>query len=455
MNEPAPRAHPELNWFSPLPPERSGIAEFTSQLAPWILRKASARFVGQTSTSDFPYAAAALADLQPSDINRSRLNVFNIGNNASFHDRLWQISMTAGGVVILHDARLQHLFGGIYLTKRNSREQFCGVMRSVYGIAGEAAASLMADGRATPETVADQYPLVELALRGAAGAVVHSDEALRIVRERIDIPVVKLNLPYDAGEAPRHDPRVAGRRAEPMRILLFGHIGPNRRVATVFRALACVVGRVPLRVDLVGDVWDERKLRDQAQALGIGRILAFHGHVADAMLDRHLEHADLVVNLRWPTMGEASYSQLRAFRHGIATMVTRAGWYGELPDDAVIHIAPGDDGDAIADALLRLANDRDLLAAYGQRGRELLIRDHSPERYVDELLSFARSVSGSIRPSQEQLASRVARELADMPDVAIDMILGDIAQRLNGGRDALAAHGARGMPGRRPTPMRT
>lgn len=241
-----------------------------------------------------------------------------------------------------------------------------------------------------------------------------------------------------------------------MRILLFGHIGPNRRVATVFRALARVVDHVSLRVDLVGDVWDERKLRDQAQALGIARIVSFHGHVADTLLDRHLQHADLVVNLRWPTMGEASYSQLRAFEHGVATMVTRAGWYGELPDDAVIHIAPGDDGDAIADALLRLANDRDLLGAYGQRGRELLIRNHSPQGYVDELLSFARSVSGSIRPSQEQLASRVAHELADMPDAAIDMILGSIGQRANRGLDAPAAvirNGECGVGGPRRRPI--
>ena len=341
-----------------------------------------------------------------------------------------EASTTGAGVVVLHDARLQHLFGGLYLMKRKSRAEFVKIMQATYGVSGEAAANLMSDGRVSPEEVAEQFPLVELALRGAIGAVVHSAEAERIVRARVDIPVLKLNLPYAAG--PPCERRPARHASDPIRVVAFGHIGPNRRIESVLSALALTIPISPMHFDLIGDVSNERLLRDKAQQLGISRFVTFHGYLADGALDRHLCQADLVINLRWPTMGEASYSQLRSFGHGIATMVTRSGWYADIPEDVVIHIDPEREIEEIAAVFAKSRSMQDKLRELGDRGRQLLLRDHSPETYVAQLVQFALSLSGSTRPAEEALASTVARTLAIMPADSIGPMLSTLGQRLSG-----------------------
>ena len=405
-----------VNWFSPLPPERSGIAEFTAMLAPYLRQRATTRFIAQSlaAGSDAFPGGESLADVSQAAVNHAAANFFNIGNNAKFHEEIWQQSTAAAGIVILHDARLQHLFGGIFLQNRKDRGGYIALMRDTYGIAGEAAAHLMATGRASVETVAEAFPLVEVAVRGAAGVVIHSDEALRLIRERTQVPAIKLNLPYDAGPPPVYVRGIGDDAERPLRIVAFGHIGPNRSIDKVLRAVAGVRGVRACHLHLIGEVWNERQLRDLAQELGIGARLTFHGHLPDALLDDHLSRADLVVNLRYPTMGEASYSQLRSMRHAVPTLVSRAGWYGELPSDTVIHVTPGQEIAEVAEVLSALGAHAEEFRAIGERGRNLLVTDHAPAAYAEGAFAFAAEQARSIRPIAEALASKIAREVVPL-----------------------------------------
>ena len=44
---------------------------------------------------------------------------------------------------------------------------------------------------------------------------------------------------------------------------------------------------------------------------------------------------DVLVNLRYPTMGETSGSVIRALGLAKPLLVSDVGWFSELPDDAV------------------------------------------------------------------------------------------------------------------------
>jgi glycosyltransferase involved in cell wall biosynthesis len=191
----------------------------------------------------------------------------------------------------------------------------------------------------------------------------------------------------------------------------FGHIGPNRRIDKILRAIAGVRSKRACHLHLIGDVWNERLLRDLAQELGIGTRLTCHGHLSDALLDDQLSLADLVVNLRYPTMGEASFSQLRSMKHAVPTLVSRAGWYSELPSDTVIHVTPGQEIAEVAEVLSALGAHAEEFRAIGERGRRLLVTDHAPAAYVEGALAFATEQAHSIRPIAEALASKIARDV--------------------------------------------
>ena len=47
---------------------------------------------------------------------------------------------------------------------------------------------------------------------------------------------------------------------------------------------------------------------------------------------------DVLVNLRYPTMGETSGSVIRALSLGKPLVVSDVGWFAELPDDVVLKV---------------------------------------------------------------------------------------------------------------------
>jgi len=90
---------------------------------------------------------------------------------------------------------------------------------------------------------------------------------------------------------------------------------------------------------------------------GIGdRVVAIDWSPVDA-LDRQIAACDVVVNLRHPNMGETSGIANRTLAAPRPLVVSTGGWFDELPDEAVIRVAPGDDeATDLADVLVRLGD---------------------------------------------------------------------------------------------------
>jgi len=68
--------------------------------------------------------------------------------------------------------------------------------------------------------------------------------------------------------------------------------------------------------------------------LGIGSNVKFHGRLSDERFKKLLSEMDLLISLRYPTMGETSGVVTRALQMGIPVIVNDIGWYSELPDFA-------------------------------------------------------------------------------------------------------------------------
>ncbi len=48
------------------------------------------------------------------DLNSGSITIYNIGNNAQYHARIWETSTQHPGIVVLHDYHLHHFFAGIF-----------------------------------------------------------------------------------------------------------------------------------------------------------------------------------------------------------------------------------------------------------------------------------------------------------------------------------------------------
>lgn len=404
-----------INWFSPLPPAKTDIAHFTTRLLPALTSAADV-----TLWTDQPTWVRELERrvevrrfrtdrLHFPDLNRADLNIFNIGNNPLFHGGIWQVSRALSGVVILHDFRLHHFFDGIFRVKRRDLNAYLAVMKKYYGEAGrrDAAICFQQDAR-NIDQMADRYPLTEFALENSLGVIVHTREAFAQLSNEGARPVAYAPLPFPT----RHSPPSKGDAASTYRLIVFGYIGRSRRLESILRALANSEYKKRYRLDVFGSVLnDEKQLGGLVGSLGLDKQVMFHGYQAEVELDKALSQSHLALNLRYPTMGEASGSQLRIWSHSLPSLVSRVGWYATLPEDTVGFVRTGEHEVLDLEAHLRaFVEEPDRYSMMGVTGQRVLATQHSPEAYVNTVVDFAAvAQTFSAKLAVFDLAERSAR----------------------------------------------
>jgi len=219
-------------------------------------------------------------------------------------------------------------------------------------------------------------------------------------------------------------------RATPYRLILFGYLGRNRRLEAVFQALADFPEREKFHLDIYGSVLDdEKQLRSQLRSLGIRSLVTFHGFATEGVLDEALAKADLAINLRYPTMGEASGSQLRIWAHTLPSLVTNVGWYSTLSDEAVAFVRA--DVNEVADIQAHLRDfleQPDRFVKMGAHGCNILAQQHAPESYVKNLLEFLTEASQYRAPAAAlKLAERAGELTSELMSKPSDSILTNVA----------------------------
>jgi hypothetical protein len=227
-------------------------------------------------------------------------------------------------------------------------------------------------------------------------------------------------LPFPA--TPRASQGVAGTvhkywEGPPFRLVIFGYIGQNRRLESVLKALALSPDRGRFRLDIYGELVCPEQVKEWIRGLGIDELVKLHGFVREAELEAALASAHLAINLRFPTMGEASASQLRIWNHALPSLVTPVGWYAGLPEAAVDFVRPEAEIQDLQTHFKAFLTNPSAFAAKGQYGRRVLEEFHGPEAYAAAILRFAGEVQDfRSRSMAWQLTERVASELSGWRD---------------------------------------
>jgi ubiquinone/menaquinone biosynthesis C-methylase UbiE/glycosyltransferase involved in cell wall biosynthesis len=408
-----------LNWFSPLPPARSGIAAYTERILPALNRRA--HIILWTDQAEYDSTLKNYAEVrqyQPeriawAELNRGDMSFYHIGNNRLFHGPIWQMSRSHPGVVILHDVCLQNFFAGLYREEWNDRDGYIAQMEECYGLTGRRDAELFWNGIFSIDDMVKAYPLTPLAVDNALGVVVHSPHARDSASWKNPCPIVNVPLPYPASHrSPEAQRGVRVWAGPPYRIVTFGHIGANRQLDALLQAIAGLPERDKFCLDIYGQLWDENHVHRQIQSFGLQKLVRCHGFVAKAELEAALDSSHLGINMRYPTMGEASLSQLQMWDHALPTVVTRVGWYATCPEDAVAFVRPGHEIREVQAHLNALLVNPEQFAKMGERGRRILEEQHAPEVYVQAVLDIAAQAQ-RFQPhaAAHQLAKRVIGEM--------------------------------------------
>ena len=318
------------------------------------------------------------------EINQADATFYQMGNDPRYHHAIWHLSQQHPGIVILHDLMMQHFFSGLVFHDRGmNRRQYLELVERYHGIKGRVLAERHVQGLLNTEELAQSCPLTEAATENALAVIVHSTAAYSALPEDASVVLVPLCVGM---ETPALATRVP---AEPYRLTVFGYLGPNRQLPVLLRALATFRESSRFRLDVFGTMADQEKMHQLVCRLGLAERVTLHGFVSGSAMDKALRETDLVVNLRNPSMGEASGSQLHLWQYALPALVTQHAWYATLPEETVAFVRPEREIEDIQRHLSQFLENPGIYRELGQNGRRYVAEQHSIEGYASALLEVA------------------------------------------------------------------
>lgn len=408
----------KLNWFSPLSPAKTEIANYILGILPELSQHTE--IVLWTDQTNWDKKLEQYAQVQYyqlnhlpwSEINQADLNVYHIGNNANFHSAIWEISRKCSGIVILHDFKLYDFFAAIYREQRKDKNSYLQQMVRYYGQECKQVAEDFWEGKLPTEFMTEHYPLTDLAIEGAVGVITHNQEAYQILTQKNRSLIGYIPLPFASKFQieKNHPPNYP-----PYKLIVFGYIGSNRRLESILEALASLPEKKQFHLDIYGELWDRNCIQQKINYFQLNKLVTIHGFVKENVLNSALANAHLAINLRYPTMGEASASQLRIWSHALPSIVTKIGWYATIPEDIVAFVHPKHEIEDIQQQLRNFLLKPTEFFEMGKRGKQLLKEYHSPEIYAKAIFDFAeQAMRFRAYPLADYLVKKVSAEMSNL-----------------------------------------
>ena len=384
---------PGLVVFSPLPPTRSGIADYTAELLPALGRRVPVTVV-VASERDLQPADGAAVVCEAEYRRRSALyglpHLYQLGNNLH-GTHVYRAALRRPGVVLLHDPVLHHLIEALTLG-RGDWVGYEAVMAENYGPAGRRLARLRRVGVFSPAQ-RTLLPLHRHVLDRSRGVVVHRRFAASRLEIAAAVPVRV--VPHHVAPPPAALDGLdqAGARAslglpggdEPLLVQL-GFVTGAKGLEVGLEALARLKAEgVPCRLAVAGLEDGSVDAAALAAAAGVADRVHILGWVPEDRFYALLRAGDLLLSLRAPASGESSGVLARALGAGLPALAFAGGAAAEYPDRFVERIASGTA--PVAAALKRLLGQREDLRARGQEARAVMRRDRTPDASAAAILA--------------------------------------------------------------------
>ncbi|MGE0464147.1 MAG: glycosyltransferase family 4 protein [Vicinamibacterales bacterium] len=318
-------------WFTPLPPDPSGIAAYSQEVTPLL----ASRFGALDLYADGPAQGFVWRHRrQPYD-----LIVYQLGNSAS-HDFIWAYLFRYPGLLVLHDAQV-HQARALWLLRRLEPrlDDYLAELGANHPDAPGDLGWLFAAGLGG--TLFRHWPLVSLVLRVSRLTAVHNTHLARaLAQAHPDAAIAAIEMgvadPLEAGNAVRVDARAIRTRLgippDTCVIGAYGGITPEKRIPELLKAVAAQPPAMPpMHVLLVGQRAPHYDVDADVRTLGLEGRVHVAGYVPDAELPAWMAAADVCCCLRWPSNGETSASWLRCLGAGRPTLVTALAQLRDVP----------------------------------------------------------------------------------------------------------------------------
>jgi glycosyltransferase involved in cell wall biosynthesis/SAM-dependent methyltransferase len=348
-------------FFSPLPPARSGIADYSEALIESLKQLVELEVFSSPN--------------QAFDPARFDIALYHVGNNGH-HGFVYEAALRHPGVVVMHESNLHHLIADLTI-KRGDWDAYVSECEYEGGPAALAFAQRVRKLEVGPDY--EGVPMTRRILAASRGVVVHS----RFMREEMRAagftgPTAVIPhgawIPQADRNGFRH--KLGLDEATPL-VGVFGYLKPYKRIAESLRAFRRLLRLMPnVKMILVGEPHPEFPVEGMIRSMGLSASVRVLGFAPIEDFVGYLGACDIVLNLRFPTVGESSGTLLRSLGLGKAVMVSEVGSFQEFPDDVCLKVPVGaGEEDLIFEYLNLLVSRREVARQLGERAKDYVARE--------------------------------------------------------------------------------
>lgn len=389
QSEPTPRLR--LAIVAPLPPERSGIADYTAELLPVLAKHYDIDVVTDQQQIDDDWVRAHCQVLSTDafvatahDYDRV---VYQFGNN-NLHRYMPDLLKDFPGVVVLHDFFLSGLEWNREVDSLHSN----ALWRALYTSHGYHALSERVAEHDKP--VVMRYPCNFAVIANAFGLIVHSDYAAQLALQWYgsceSFSVIPL-LREAAKPLSREEARAQlGFAAEDFLVCSFGFLAEaklNHRILEAWAASQVLKHDQRCQLIFVGEQQDAHyasQLKRQLRRFRLDDQVTITGWIDSEVYRQYLAAADVAVQLRASSRGEMSAAVLDCLNYGVVTIVNANDAIAALADDYVVKLADDFAAGDLQTALEHLYANPAESKAMAQRGQAYLHSEHAPENCAQQ-----------------------------------------------------------------------
>ncbi len=192
---------------------------------------------------------------------------------------------------------------------------------------------------------------------------------------------------------------------------IFGFLKPYKRIAESLRAFRRLLRLMPnVKMILVGEPHPEFPVEAMIRSMGLSANVRVLGFTPIEDFVGYLGACDIVLNLRFPTVGESSGTLLRSLGLGKAVMVSEVGSFQEFPDDVCLKVpvGPGEE-DLIFEYLNLLVSRPEVARQLGERARDYVARECNWATVAAQYAGFLDAV---VRGAEWAATQRTRRSAA-------------------------------------------
>lgn len=386
--------------LTPLPPCRSGIADYNAKFLPFLARHFDIDlYVDGYRVSDETIAAAfRVFDIKDfAAVAGSYDTILYEFGNSEFHEHMLTLLERFPGVVGLHDAYLSGLMMYLEFYKGERGRYSQEVLQAHGPVANRYLAPVQRCDDAVGKTVTE-LPSTKRILDRAIGIISHSPFNLAIARKfypegwpgsyRIVPQMVSLPPKWSAARRDETRSRLGFSRDDFI-IATFGHITWTKCGDRLLDALLASPLRRATSVYLVyvGELPDDdfgRRLGEAIADANLGRRIVITGFLRSDDYEQYLRIADVAIQLRKSSRGGTPKSVLDCLAIGLPVVVNNDASFTDYPDNVVLKLDPEPSVQQIALQLEVLFKDKERRISFADAGKQYVREKHDPTRCAAE-----------------------------------------------------------------------